>query len=984
MPKPENEQTCRFCHYPSSANNRLFHPCKCQGTIRYIHGTCLEKWLRRIKKDECELCNFKYQFNYVYDKKMTSYKLLSRLYRIMQEIILYNIRIAVVTFFPLLLVLSFGYVGCWFFGMHITMVRVFCASLLSISLCGLILQIVIHSQNAIKKKIEKETVKMSRQNHHLLSEQERIEQEKLIDDAVRRFEIKARAARKELELKLGIPEASSQPDTTSLTPEIANIDELSTSDKKGCENTTRIQDSFSTDPITSPAPVSHRPVSINTVLPPYTEPRPRGIFIPGIYGFDIESFNEYIHEVVYNDLVDAINFTTISKIICLACKSCKIAFIYHMVSILAIYIPSAIGKLITRNFYYPCKLIYYLQELNIEKICEAITIFTLGTMTYISMLVLAKSVVRKSKLRRILDEYLGTIKFILSFFTLGVTAPILTGTLISLWIFQSYNVRYLYEVNNNARFLKDFWQRCIDPFMPCKTNMFAGLKTISGKDYHKGHLVYLEKFSNNYLACSLRILNKHKIDTIALIYFLGILSIFICIFFKNVIKKTFRDGFLTSQESTKDKESDILDGICTISSLLCITGISLVLFTHIFTNYLAFIMFEHFTSKFSIIFTFNSPTKLLVLVFVLYMLQNRYQGLERYFICINKALNFLCGLFTQMNNTLFGIKSKNTDRNYIKWKPNKNITYTEKQIKKSRKKGFTDKQLKKYYNTSNAKKDFMLFHIPKHYEALVAVHSCITLLALYIGTYVLFEIMFKTADVYRQLYYIFLNYFTLIGQDEQSVYIFTNNLQKYKHLEIFVIFSLIPINWIFELIYNIQKCYWDKKMSALNYHINHSLTILIHFILVFFVWPTLFFLSIKITMQDIYDFLPVSKPTVCRNAFIICVALSHTLAYIMKKLEILPASINVNTFDHHRKVILAFTKRIIFSLLLPYASFEVLRKYLNDTTIKLVYITLLGAPYFMIIRRSVYKYIVSFASDCFSDVYKLIFLVERHIINQDE
>ncbi|RHY31409.1 hypothetical protein DYB32_003523 [Aphanomyces invadans] len=45
---------------------RLFAPCKCSGSIRFVHSDCLTEWLAICKKDICELCGYKFSFQPVY------------------------------------------------------------------------------------------------------------------------------------------------------------------------------------------------------------------------------------------------------------------------------------------------------------------------------------------------------------------------------------------------------------------------------------------------------------------------------------------------------------------------------------------------------------------------------------------------------------------------------------------------------------------------------------------------------------------------------------------------------------------------------------------------------------------------------------------------------------------------------------------------------------------------------------------------------
>ncbi|KAG0717895.1 E3 ubiquitin-protein ligase MARCH1 [Chionoecetes opilio] len=55
---------CRICHHPQGDGlDSLISPCRCAGTMQYIHQGCLNKWLevKRCKKSPaCELCNYQF------------------------------------------------------------------------------------------------------------------------------------------------------------------------------------------------------------------------------------------------------------------------------------------------------------------------------------------------------------------------------------------------------------------------------------------------------------------------------------------------------------------------------------------------------------------------------------------------------------------------------------------------------------------------------------------------------------------------------------------------------------------------------------------------------------------------------------------------------------------------------------------------------------------------------------------------------------
>ena len=44
--------TCRICYEPCEQTS----PCKCTGSMKYVHQECLDKWIRISGRRTCELC----------------------------------------------------------------------------------------------------------------------------------------------------------------------------------------------------------------------------------------------------------------------------------------------------------------------------------------------------------------------------------------------------------------------------------------------------------------------------------------------------------------------------------------------------------------------------------------------------------------------------------------------------------------------------------------------------------------------------------------------------------------------------------------------------------------------------------------------------------------------------------------------------------------------------------------------------------------
>ncbi|KZS94639.1 hypothetical protein SISNIDRAFT_410077 [Sistotremastrum niveocremeum HHB9708] len=108
--------TCRICSAPAEPDAPLFHPCKCSGTIKYIHQDCLTTWLAHSKKKSCDVCKYQYSFTKVYAQDMPEtipvYLLLRRVVRQIFFAIQIMLRATLVGF-VWLVVLPYGTVVSW-------------------------------------------------------------------------------------------------------------------------------------------------------------------------------------------------------------------------------------------------------------------------------------------------------------------------------------------------------------------------------------------------------------------------------------------------------------------------------------------------------------------------------------------------------------------------------------------------------------------------------------------------------------------------------------------------------------------------------------------------------------------------------------------------------------------------------------------------------------------------------------------------------
>ena len=68
----EEVDTCRICRGEGFASEPLFYPCKCSGSIKFVHQDCLMEWLSHSQKKHCELCKTPFRFTKLYHPHMPS------------------------------------------------------------------------------------------------------------------------------------------------------------------------------------------------------------------------------------------------------------------------------------------------------------------------------------------------------------------------------------------------------------------------------------------------------------------------------------------------------------------------------------------------------------------------------------------------------------------------------------------------------------------------------------------------------------------------------------------------------------------------------------------------------------------------------------------------------------------------------------------------------------------------------------------------
>ncbi|WWC73270.1 uncharacterized protein I206_107236 [Kwoniella pini CBS 10737] len=73
-PTPQHNEdegdVCRVCRVEGDEADPLIYPCKCAGSVRFVHPDCLKQWLAQTGKKHCEICGHKYAFTKIYPDQL--------------------------------------------------------------------------------------------------------------------------------------------------------------------------------------------------------------------------------------------------------------------------------------------------------------------------------------------------------------------------------------------------------------------------------------------------------------------------------------------------------------------------------------------------------------------------------------------------------------------------------------------------------------------------------------------------------------------------------------------------------------------------------------------------------------------------------------------------------------------------------------------------------------------------------------------------
>lgn len=99
-------KACRICYEGEDLNNYLIQPCKCEGSMKYIHEECLKKWIDSNKKAlSCEICGSQFYVRFQMEKKFSKF-LFSRYCKKIIKAVLMGLVVLIVFFITIYFIVT--------------------------------------------------------------------------------------------------------------------------------------------------------------------------------------------------------------------------------------------------------------------------------------------------------------------------------------------------------------------------------------------------------------------------------------------------------------------------------------------------------------------------------------------------------------------------------------------------------------------------------------------------------------------------------------------------------------------------------------------------------------------------------------------------------------------------------------------------------------------------------------------------------------
>lgn len=931
----ENEKICRFCLSPATENEELYFPCKCIGSMGYIHKNCLLSWVDSIRMNSCEICRFKYIFEYEYSK---SFPLKKPLLAFLNGLIYVFLLITKRLMFngPLMYI---WYLSDKYGSRMVNFPQVYMLSTLFTPMIIVFCILIIYLFGITQKYCR------NRMAHLRLDVQMALNSLEVMvaDDSIYTDASQNADTPRNIESSFDRREnydSNDDENTETVSLEIPNHDTSSVEFER--ENSRYAADIFLNEALQFMT--SH--VTLN--------------------------LHDYTLRVILN------NYLVIFKIF----------MVFFMIFIGLIYLPLRIGSFFnlkgTEN-----EIIILIEKMN-HLWCFNTTIqMFIGLfviMLFVNFIYLFKS---RDFLSGVLIHELHAFMRIIALNVLPTfLCSYLSGFYIYLLLLKYLNLGVL--VNHNESTFNNAINIILHPLDIMKnTGIFADdgvmnkLSSISSLDYHtvflfmnKDHRSGILNFLLFLASLVLNFILQYKIMN--LVYFT-----------KEIYVKTLRPGMFYTLYLTKGLdiglETFITETITFILRQICYVSLVYFLLIHIIVKMVSIVL-----CRYEICFIINSPLMFITYIVLLKNIFDNSRGFQIYLTELLKFVNVFVAQYLGLGNFMFNQSMNDVDNTLLVWRPNKNTKYYSKEEKLVNDTSYTNEDVEKYYLEHKPDRLYQLFYKPRFFIfriAIVIFVNCILLISsftiiLYLSALISYKLKSLVISVEKRFFYIEIQKFT--GKFENIIQLFQYNYDRSRYSFIFLLFSMSWILKLFNYFITLFLVCQRRDKEDMRAYARMTKYILNAKLIFYMVWPLIVGAILNSLFKILQSFSSKENLFNAKGILITAFVFSLHIKLGFNHFVEWPQSSSVEQNRIYSLKLLHFTIAM-FMIFFPVYAIEVLtRQIVNVQNKKFIFCVTFFVPILLFTMYFAFNILYKFFKRKGQDFYDFLYLKDRVPVNYNE
>lgn len=934
----ENEEICRFCLSAGTENEGLHYPCKCHGSMRYIHKSCLISWVESIGTDTCEICNFKYKFQYEYNRGIAFAKLFTKLSQFVSMYFYHAIKRLMYNGLLSILCISFGYFGCKVLDFKTNTFTLAIFSNIFIFSCILLIYIFSVVQKYYRNRLT-----------HL-----------------------------ELRRKVALNKIEKLVTVDSIYTETSQYEDNSRSiSHDSAEN--------NTDSLTGSNSLLNNEESVSLDLPNYNTAPAQLETSTATIKFDAAIYLSELYDFFDRQTSLSTYSNTISDVLSENFYVLKTYIFFVSILFVFICLPFALGSFIRLIDFQNELLIFVGKMKHGPFLFLAVSLFMGYSIIMFILHVLKTYTIERPKTLLLIDEIYGFIKLI----TIGLLSlfilPYLIGIYVYIWFVKYLNLRVL--ANYNEIGLTNFINFCKDPFKEffsigvfSKNGIMKELFLLSYNCHKKTFIISNTGFNSAFINFVVATV------TVFFCYFLNYKLRWVCFFITDIYKNIMRPGLFYKVYLSK-KNDILMESILVDPFSRTFRNIILVFIVSLFILFWCVQFISHILFRFQVCFIINSPIIFIIYLLLINSISDDFRVVKN---CLGVILSKLCRLMAPLlglDNYLFNAPSINVDLDSLSWYPNRDIIYYNNDRRLVNPDIYNKSHVRRYFMERSSECRFLLFYRPRFFYLRFIPLATVNILLIglcfgwffYSSGFISLLLKKVVCRLEEILFYIETN-----SKDSTVKHVFANSYTRNQYSSLFFLFSFSMIFKGYEFMFEVFSAIQKRNCESLWRFIYMMKVRVLSNVMIYFVWPLFIGIHINSFHEVLQSLLNTRDVFFSRTIFITSALLATVFRKISMLVEALPENITDSNYQVYQNLLIRQTT-ILGIITAPAVFFDFLTMRVADIRLRTgLFLFIMLLPGLAVVMYYCLKKIFECSRGSYQRIYDFLYLKDRVLLNYHE